>query len=215
MSFYPTLQPDHFYHVYNRGVDGCDIFNEADNYHYFRTKYAKYLDPVADTFAWCLMKNHFHVLIRVKSMSALSAFFEASRRSSDSLFALHQVDQLVSKQFASFLSCYTQSFNKVYNRSGGLFPSPFKRKCIHSEDYLAQVVCYIHRNPQSHGVISDFRNYAYSSFRFHKTLKGSSKNLQELVDWFGGYERYLEAHLTSPLPEEFVIEHPQDAFVSP
>ena len=55
-----------YYHIYNRGIDSCNLFTEPDNYEYFLSLYDKYISPVADTFAWVLMPNHFHFLIRVK-----------------------------------------------------------------------------------------------------------------------------------------------------
>ena len=57
---------DTYYHIYNRGVNRDNIFIEERNYEYFMQLYAKYIEPVAATYAYCLLKNHFHVLIRVK-----------------------------------------------------------------------------------------------------------------------------------------------------
>jgi REP element-mobilizing transposase RayT len=55
-----------YYHIYNRGNNGFDIFLETENYYHFLRLYAKYIEPVAETFAWCLLKNHFHILVRIK-----------------------------------------------------------------------------------------------------------------------------------------------------
>ena len=55
-----------FYHICNRGVNREDLFRNDDNYRYFLKLYAKHVEPVADTFAWCLLKNHFHLLVRIK-----------------------------------------------------------------------------------------------------------------------------------------------------
>jgi hypothetical protein len=51
------LEPDRIYHIYNRGINGENIFKEERNYRYFLEKYAKYIEPIADTFAYCLLKN--------------------------------------------------------------------------------------------------------------------------------------------------------------
>lgn len=55
-----------YYHIYNRGIDSCNLFRETDNYEYFLSLFDKYISPVADTFAWVLMPNHFHFLVRLK-----------------------------------------------------------------------------------------------------------------------------------------------------
>ena len=63
-----------YYHIYNRGIDSCNLFKEPDNFEYFLNLYDKYISPVADTFAWVLMPNHFHFLIRIKEESEVATF---------------------------------------------------------------------------------------------------------------------------------------------
>ena len=58
----PPLAYDGYYHIYNRGNNRENIFKETRNYRYFLTLYAKHIEPVADTFAYCLLPNHFHWL---------------------------------------------------------------------------------------------------------------------------------------------------------
>lgn len=60
------LEYGKYYHIYNRGVNGAKLFYTASNYEHFLRLYERYLNPVIDTFAWCLLGNHFHLLIRVK-----------------------------------------------------------------------------------------------------------------------------------------------------
>lgn len=61
-----TLEPGNFYHIYNRGINSCNLFRKPDNYEHFLELYDKYISPVADTYAWVLMPNHFHLLVRVR-----------------------------------------------------------------------------------------------------------------------------------------------------
>ena len=63
-----------FYHIYNRGINSCNVFTETDNYQYFLNLYDKHISPVADTYAWVLMKNHFHFLVRIKELQDLTGF---------------------------------------------------------------------------------------------------------------------------------------------
>ena len=58
------------YHIYNRGVNRENIFIEERNYAYFSSLYIKYIEPVAETFAYCLLRNHFHILVRIKPEQA-------------------------------------------------------------------------------------------------------------------------------------------------
>jgi len=62
-----------FFHIYNCGVNGCNLFTELTNYEYFLELYDKHISPVADTYAWVLMKNHFHLLVKIKEEVNLSS----------------------------------------------------------------------------------------------------------------------------------------------
>ena len=61
------IVPGVIYHIYNRGNNEEDIFIEERNYNYFMKLYAKYIMPVAETYAYCLLRNHFHLMVRIKS----------------------------------------------------------------------------------------------------------------------------------------------------
>jgi hypothetical protein len=65
MDIRSKLEQGKYYHIYNRGIAGCDIFREKDNYEYFLNLYDKYISGIASTFAWALMGNHFHLLVRI------------------------------------------------------------------------------------------------------------------------------------------------------
>lgn len=61
------LQYGTYYHIYNRGNNGENLFREEANYRYFLTLYAKHIVPVACTYAYALLANHFHLLIRTRT----------------------------------------------------------------------------------------------------------------------------------------------------
>jgi hypothetical protein len=89
------LEPDRIYHIYNRGINGENIFKEERNYRYFLEKYAKYIEPIADTFAYCLLKNHFHIAIRTKSEAEIVDFYVKKKTKKDNVVKvlnLHNVE---------------------------------------------------------------------------------------------------------------------------
>lgn len=69
-----SLDFGNFYHIYNQGVQGGDLFRDSSDYERFLAEYERYIDVVAETYAWCLMGNHFHVLIRVKEEKDILPF---------------------------------------------------------------------------------------------------------------------------------------------
>jgi REP element-mobilizing transposase RayT len=156
-----NLESDCFYHIYNRGINGNKIFEEEENYMFFMNQFLKYLNRVYDVYAYCLMPNHFHFLVIIKSHNELLNFGNEQQKVPKN-FGLHSVQNLTSKQISKLMSSYTQSYNKVYNRHGPLFESPFKRKKIDSEQYLKNVIIYIHQNPIE--IKRDFKTYKFSSY---------------------------------------------------
>lgn len=171
-----ALKYGQFYHIYNRGVNSCDLFREPDNYEHFLGLYDKYISPVADTYAWVypvksflrnltgLMPNHFHLLVKVKEdneigfipVKPLSGFTTTERVEkygvSPSAVLYPDGGYLQKKyipvnQFSHLFNSYAQAFNKRYGRTGSLFQHPFKRKLIDHEKYLKYVILYIHNNP--------------------------------------------------------------------
>jgi len=67
----PMYEPEGIYHIYNHANGSEDMFIDEENYYYFLKKYAEKLNGVVSTFAYCLMPNHFHLLIKVRSEKTL------------------------------------------------------------------------------------------------------------------------------------------------
>jgi REP element-mobilizing transposase RayT len=65
------MEYGHFYHIYNHANGGEDLFVAEDNYYYFLQSAIYFLSPVAEVNAYCLMPNHFHLLVRIKKENAL------------------------------------------------------------------------------------------------------------------------------------------------
>jgi putative transposase len=197
------LEPNRYYHIYNRGVNGENIFKQPQNYEYFLTQYAKYVSPVVDTFAYCLLKNHFHLLIRVKDFSNAALLKEIQDKNN-----WKKIPD-VSRQFSHFFNSYAQSINKAYNRTGLLFETPFERKLVDNDAYFTRAVFYIHSNPQRHGFVNDYRDYLHSSYHSHLQSKTTKLMRKEVIDWFGNVDEYVKFHNLMDfrdIDDDFVIE---------
>jgi len=174
------LQPGHYYHIYNRGNNGENLFVAERNYAYFLNLYARHIEPVAETFAYCLLRNHFHLLVRVRE--------ERPGRSAG------PAGPNVSQAFSNFFNAYTKSINSAYGRTGSLFEKPFQRIEVTTPQYCVRLVHYIHWNPQKHGFVEDFRDYPYSSY--HALLSDRPVLLQRdaVLEWFQGRESFDAVH---------------------
>ena len=129
----------------------------------------KYLKPVSDILAWCLMPNHFHIMIAANSETIKQA---AKRKQEVSQF---------SENLRLMLSQYSQAINKQENLSGSLFRQNTKSKCLYQTNtnkYAVTCFHYIHRNPLDAGLVSKVFDWQFSSFKDHAGLrKGSLCNI--------------------------------------
>lgn len=175
------LQPSRFYHIYNRGINGEPLFCQERNYHHFLKLWGTYAEPVADTYAYCLLNNHFHFLVRIKDLETCAASGTGSVPNA-------------SRQLNNLFIAYAKAFNRAYERTGGLFESPFKRRLVDNDRYFAALVTYIHHNPQKHGFVDDFRSWPYSSY--HAILSAQATRVQRaaVLGWFDGPAGFGVAH---------------------
>ncbi|GAB1855842.1 hypothetical protein MHTCC0001_06770 [Flavobacteriaceae bacterium MHTCC 0001] len=142
MKYAPITQ-DSYYHIYNSGNNKEDIFIEEKNYNYFLQLLKKHIIPIADILSYCLLKNHFHLLVKTKSDIS---------------------DKTISKGFSNLFNAYAKAINKSYNRSGSLFKDRFSRIKIENDNYLKSLIIYINTNAVHHGFSKSFKDYKNSSY---------------------------------------------------
>lgn len=152
---------DQYYHVYNRGVNKDPIFLDDSDYSYFLSLFKRYLSPeeASDNYrhllknysheieliAYCLMPNHYHLLIYLKDTEGLVHLMR------------------------SIMTAYTMYFNKKYKRVGSLYQGIFLASRITSDEYLWHISRYIHLNPLDIG--ADYFSYSYSSLGYYGNRK--------------------------------------------
>ena len=67
LDYYATLEPNGFYHIFNRGNNRENLFFSDENCRYFLEKYGKYMNVLLDTYAYALLPNHFHLVVRART----------------------------------------------------------------------------------------------------------------------------------------------------
>jgi REP element-mobilizing transposase RayT len=133
---------DHFYHVFNRGSRSEEIFFSDANYQYFLRLIAKNASThLVYIVAYCLMPNHYHLVLQQK------------------------VTGSISKLIQSVMTSYVQAINKKYNTNGSLFQGKAKSKLIDSDEYVLQVIRYIHLNPVSAKLVQAPEDWPFSDYR--------------------------------------------------
>ena len=229
----PPLTYGTFFHIYNRGNNGENIFIQERNYAYFMELWWKHISPIAETWAYGLLGNHFHATVFIKNREDLhpdlsldlSGFtgglvnhnLSADKGATPSNFPenptglKHSKLKDPSQYFSNFFNAYARGVNIATQRTGALFERPFKRIPVDTESYLMRLIVYIHQNPQKHQFVTDFRDWNYSSY--HDMISNNPTRLQreKVLQLFGGREDFIRVHreiqpLTDADLTGFIIE---------
>ncbi|MCF6348395.1 MAG: transposase [Flavobacteriaceae bacterium] len=164
------LEKGYYYHIFNRGINGCAIFNNDENKAYFLKLVDKYLTDKISIFSYCLMDNHFHFVIRVNDN-----------------------EKIVTQALSNLFNAYVKAFNKQHSRTGSLFEKHFKRIKLNDENYLKQLILYVHLNPKHHLNI-DFETYKFSSYQSILSKEETKISRDEVFELFDGKENFIFCH---------------------
>lgn len=182
------LENGKYYHIYNRGINSTMLFKENKNYQHFLNLYDIHIEPIAETYAWCLMKNHFHFLVRIKDLNEIES----------------EKKILPSQSFSNLFNAYTKAFNKSYTRHGALFERPFRRKLINNESYFQNLIAYIHNNPVHHKICDHPIEYPWTSYLACLSDKPTKLKRNEVIEMFNDVDNFKYVHQLKSNP--FSIE---------
>ncbi len=146
------------YHVLSRGVDRQPVFLVEPNYRYFLDVVRRNMERRSvDLVAYCLMPNHFHLLLRPRLDDALRMFM------------------------SSVLGSYAQAVNHQQDRCGPLFQGRYRCARVEGDDHLAHVARYIHLNPVRAGLVVMPEDWPHSNYRDVVALRGDGIQDDPLV----------------------------------
>lgn len=164
------------YHVYNRGVNRGRIFFTPENWGFFIRRVREYFKPeFVIILAYCLMPNHYHLLLRLR------------------------IDDLSNTVMQPFGTSYTKAINKQQNRVGPLFQGKFKAELVDEDAYLTYLTKYIHRNPVKAGLVNTPGDWAYSSYQeYIGARQGTLPSPKLILDRFPNRKAYQDFVETEP-----------------
>jgi putative transposase len=174
--------------------------------------YDHYIEPIAETFAWCLMKNHLHLLVRIKNEEEIGYFVPNEENASGSSrrwkvakpsdLPVSEAPESVTplkkptptNQFSHLFNAYAKAFNSKYDRKGSLFIKRFKRKRVDNIHYLKTLILYIHNNPVHHGFCSHPIEYPWSSYLTCISVKPTKLHREKVMGWFDDKANFRQQH---------------------
>jgi hypothetical protein len=124
------------------------------------------------------MKNHFHFIVRIKEIEEIHV----------------EKKILPSQSFSNLFNAYTKAFNKSYNRHGALFERPFRRKQVNFDNYLQNVISYIHNNPVHHKICEHPIQYPWSSYISCLSDKPTKLQRIKVIAIFNDIDNFKLAH---------------------
>ena len=134
------FEKGYIYHIYNQGNNRRKIFFDRENYLYFLRKINTYILPYADVLAWCLMPNHFHLMVYVREVDLnIGVVTDSNIHQIKSIGVVthqmtpsHQMSKkrTLTNSIAIMLRSYTRAINKKFNTSGTLFRPHTKAECV-------------------------------------------------------------------------------------
>lgn len=175
------------YHVYNRGNNKRQIFFNEENYIFFLKKIRKWIAPNCDILCWCLMPNHFHLLLRANGSSIIELPSYGGKPI-----------QHLALNIGRTLSSYSSAINKQEGTSGSLFQQKTKAKLLSEikkqttsitlEQYTINSMHYIHQNPLRAGFVKRLEDWKYSSFRDYAGLRNGTLCKKDTLLGITGYK---------------------------
>ena len=194
--------PGAYYHVYNRTNNRELLFRDDADRRFFLKQYIQFVVPYVDTYAYCLLPDHFHLAICIKPAPVLLSLAEQTPeqfRTVAQQKILLQIEEppfhpLVERQFTRMFTAYATHINLRYRRKGNLFYRPFKRIAADNDDYLTWLLYYIHQNPRKHHIMHDFTQYVWSSYPALISAKPTNLARASVINMFGSREHFIAFH---------------------
>ncbi len=187
----PPFADGEHYHIYNRGVEkrlvfedqrDCRRFLETLDYYRLKKQPSRFSfrkrpviakktkpgKPLVEILCYCLMPNHFHLLIKQLQDNGITDFIS-----------------LVSNS-------YTKYFNTKYKRVGPLFQGTFRAVRIENDEHLIHLSRYIHLNPLIDYVVKDLKRFPFSSYHEYVKEQGLLTNPREVLSHFKSGKDYAK-----------------------
>jgi putative transposase len=179
-----NFSPDNLYHIYNQGNNRQEIFSCNEEYKFFLNLIRENIKPNAEVISWCLMPNHFHIMVytdeRILDLKKQGGLV---------------IDSLTNG-IRKLLSGYARIYNSRHNQSGSLFRQKTKSKCLSEtaskmntqQDYYFNCFHYIHQNPLIANLVKKLEDWDFSPFKDYAGLRNGTLCNKLLVAKFCSYE---------------------------
>ena len=178
------------YYVFGRTAGNEVAFNSDSDYSIFLSKYGEVIQPIASTFAYCLLPDQYHFLVRISKKDRIPVSLDTS-----------QEKTFISKQFGRLMNSFTLEINNQRNRRGNLFIRPFRRDPFENDEVLVNSIRMIHLLPVESGLCDHPGKWLHSSYFPITNLQSSLVDWTELEYLFNDVETFENFHFEKEIIE--------------
>jgi signal peptidase I len=151
--------------IFINGTAGDTIlFRDIKDYQNFIDKYNKYLSPYFDTYAYCLIPNHYHIVAREKESFEESILSEDTNSSKNYRSKVINENTFLENQLSRICGSISLRHNNKYKINGPVFKERTKRVIIRNQERLINQICFTHRNSFHQGLVKNYEDWKFNSF---------------------------------------------------
>lgn len=204
-----ALKCGNFYNIFSP-ENGKELFFYTDeNYFFFLKKFSETVLPFADLYGYCLLPNHFQLLIKIKDEKSVFEYLKMNGNFPDETVTLESIKALslgegmanldifgmhISRLFSNFFNAYSKSINEQQKKRGNLFAKGFKIKLLESSSDLMQCLINMHNSPLQNKLVTKIEDWKFSSFEALSSDKATKLKRDEAMSWFENKEHFLTCH---------------------
>ena len=185
MSLGVPLKPNAFYHIYLSGEHQQTLFKSERAYEQFLQLYIAHTTPIADTYAYCLLPNHFHFFVRIHTLKEQIKRW-ANEHQDIAAFQPTYPHEQYAKLLAAYANQVKEPFHQLENQTHIVHVS--------QRQQFAYLIRYIHQNPAFHNYVENFREWRWSSYRALLAERPTRIPVSIVMRWFHSAEWFEELH---------------------
>ncbi len=186
-----SLSPKKFYHLtYSNEND--KLFRQEKNYQFFLKKYFHYIQPIAETFAYCLLPNSFEILIKIKEEQEFASFFNFEINGKNSKFHEKFILKYISQQFDNLFTDYQNEYNSIFGEKNLFFDKNIETKNIQTKEYFVNTVKNIHLKPVNNNFAKEIEEWKFTSYNSFFAEGEQQVKIKTIIDYFGSIYKFRD-----------------------
>ncbi len=182
---------EQIYHLFTRVSGNELIFRKEGNYLYFLEQISKYLLPIMDIYAYCLLPQQFSFLVCFRSQKEICKNLNIEEKD----FSKEQEHKFLMQPISNLLNSYAKAYNKMFQRKGALFVDFIKREKFDDEEGLKEIFKNIHQMPVHRKLVENITDWKFSSYKSYlDTSKPTKINRTFMLGFFENQQDFIQFH---------------------